>query len=863
MVYDFTEYAYTNNTFYESIIHYGNSREIDEIIEKNNKNHYLHYHNGIYSYLMDASELPEQGWKIHVSATDQNALDILNDVVPYLVHRQVPFKVVRNIETYRLLSQKPFSRAQYGKFITIYPSSPEHCLELLTGLYGLIQEYDGPRVLTDRRYKDCKVLYYRYGGIHPKCEYDNHGMMHTYIKDGLGNTVEDIRRPYYSLPAGITDIVAPVKTSACSYLFTEYDVENAIRFTNSGGAYVAVHRKTGEKVLIKEARPYTVLDGNGHDAIYFREKETEILNELFSSGYVPRVVDAFYEEGHYFLVEEYIEGHTLFHYIVEKNPILRLESAKKLSDYLLQILDYMDQLSNFLLLLHEKGYVLHDLTPDNIMISENNRIKIIDLEGCTSIEQRANIMGKTIYETLLESDYPDLCELGMILFTSLIKKDDLLPLKSDTVKVFLDHIQKYYILPQKLVELTQMLTNSPQQPSIHEIKDDIRQIQRQISAGEIKRRSVYDIDSGIDYRQIIDANVSAVLKFRNKVNGFMYPITPVISNELNITNGFVGIAKALNQLGCTALNDSCAAICKAVPNNIPSGLYVGSAGCVWTLLEQNEVDAAERLYCEKCLSLYDEHDYSLYCGKSGIGLISIMLYYCTGKKRYLNDAVLIGDELLSSYNADHNPYIGYKAGNTGISLFLLHLSIASRNPKYLDFGLSILKIDMKLQKQQDGSEHICFPGTVDGKIVYPYFMEGTAGILCVLLRYCAIINDEELKATAVMLADGLHYGFSVSATLFYGMAGIGNALLDCAYYLSDEKYKLWASEIAEGCMRHAVDHKEYGIVFPDVYNRKISVDYGNGGLGVILFFDRYVNNNKCNFAIPLDEHFLQTIKEKE
>ena len=37
MVYDLTEYAHTNNVFYESIIHYGLSSAIDEVIEKYNK----------------------------------------------------------------------------------------------------------------------------------------------------------------------------------------------------------------------------------------------------------------------------------------------------------------------------------------------------------------------------------------------------------------------------------------------------------------------------------------------------------------------------------------------------------------------------------------------------------------------------------------------------------------------------------------------------------------------------------------------------------------------------------------------------------------------------------------------------------
>lgn len=60
-----------------------------------------------------------------------------------------------------------------------------------------------------------------------------------------------------------------------------------------------------------------------------------------------------------------------------------------------------------------------------------------------------------------------------------------------------------------------------------------------------------------------------------------------------------------------------------------------------------------------------------------------------------------------------------------------------------------------------------------------------------------------------------------------------------------------------------IDHKDYGIVFPDIYNRKISVDYGNGALGITLFLDRYVQNNNSNFAIPLDNEFLTLYKDQK
>lgn len=57
---------------------------------------------------------------------------------------------------------------------------------------------------------------------------------------------------------------------------------------------------------------------------------------------------------------------------------------------------------------------------------------------------------------------------------------------------------------------------------------------------------------------------------------------------------------------------------------------------------------------------------------------------------------------------------------------------------------------------------------------------------------------------AQKLAQGLHFGFSVSASLFDGMAGIGNTLIDCFHSFGKQQYFDWALEAA-----HFAGHTEY------------------------------------------------------
>jgi eukaryotic-like serine/threonine-protein kinase len=102
------------------------------------------------------------------------------------------------------------------------------------------------------------------------------------------------------------------------------------------------------------------------DSMEFNQFKTEarILAD-FSHPAFPSVVDFFLDKGKAYIVEEWIEGMTLESMVREGLP------AERIREITIQILDALDYI-------HRKGVVYRDLKPQNIMITKDNRIKLID-----------------------------------------------------------------------------------------------------------------------------------------------------------------------------------------------------------------------------------------------------------------------------------------------------------------------------------------------------------------------------------------------------------------------------------------------------------------------------------------------------
>lgn len=211
-------------------------------------------------YLCTPSDatVPAEGWKIHLSATVTSAPQLLATVCPVLVDAGVPFKFALDGLIFRLLHGKGWPRGGAGKFITVYPNGRAQCVALLEALADVTQGFVGPYILSDRRYRDSRVVHYRYGGIQERRALTPEGSFTHIIEGPDGRLIDDERQPYYRLPEGVDDLLPPDEPADNAEPGTlkcgRYRIDSAITFSNAGGVYRALDIVTGRMVIIKEAR---------------------------------------------------------------------------------------------------------------------------------------------------------------------------------------------------------------------------------------------------------------------------------------------------------------------------------------------------------------------------------------------------------------------------------------------------------------------------------------------------------------------------------------------------------------------------------------------------------------------------------
>jgi hypothetical protein len=147
--------------------------------------------------------LPPQGWKIHASATADNADRVLGAVHEYCVQRGISFKFLRspNALTARLSKYAP--RGFSGKLVTIYPEDDGACHRILTELGEWLAGEPSPYILSDLRWQD-GPLYVRYGAFAHRYAVDEDGTVVEAIADADGTLVPDRRDPVFRVPEWVT-----------------------------------------------------------------------------------------------------------------------------------------------------------------------------------------------------------------------------------------------------------------------------------------------------------------------------------------------------------------------------------------------------------------------------------------------------------------------------------------------------------------------------------------------------------------------------------------------------------------------------------------------------------------------------------
>jgi hypothetical protein len=372
-----------------------------------------------------------------------------------------------------LLNSKLQARGGSGKFITLYPPNESVFAETIEQLYQRTKDtpLEGPYVLSDWRYKDSRILFYRYGGFHPVRQLNSDGTRTLCLVSPSGEYVPDERHPYPSVPEWVQKPFdgeeASVETEPLGMLLNgRYRVEGAIGFSNAGGIYAATDTLDGGEVVIKEARPMTnwwSMKGRSWDAVYLLRRELEVMRRLQTLAFVPEAVELFEEGGHTFLVQERVDGISLDRYWAQDEMILApyIRRPGSIERFVTRFKYIAQTLLGMVTAIHEQGVLLGDLSPRNVLLNPDTlECWIIDFESAaladddSEVSEYAARWGTAGFQhpererrrRLLPRD--DFYALAMTLYSCVVPITNLFSLCPAAQEVFLDKLISLGLPPE-------------------------------------------------------------------------------------------------------------------------------------------------------------------------------------------------------------------------------------------------------------------------------------------------------------------------------------------------------------------------------------------------------------------------------
>jgi tRNA A-37 threonylcarbamoyl transferase component Bud32 len=168
-----------------------------------------------------------------------------------------------------------------------------------------------------------------------------------------------------------------------------YQIITQIAGRGMSAVYVAKN-ESGEKVIAKETMlPFEAADIVGLKTKELVERESKILSKV-AHPQIAKIFDYFIERQRVYLILEYIPGPTL-RQLVHKNGPLPAQRARKIVAQLAEILIYLH---------NQKPPLIHrDISPDNIILGDDNEIVLIDFGAANEFVERATgtFIGKQSY----------------------------------------------------------------------------------------------------------------------------------------------------------------------------------------------------------------------------------------------------------------------------------------------------------------------------------------------------------------------------------------------------------------------------------------------------------------------------------
>jgi tRNA A-37 threonylcarbamoyl transferase component Bud32 len=831
--------------------------------------------------------IPAQGWKIHVSGTRGNAEKVLGQVFDYCVPRNISFKFLCGPLALHIRNSKYAPRGSSGKLAAIYPMDDASCERILAGLDGLIGGEPGPYVLSDLRYGS-GPLYVRYGGFSERYCPDAAGELVPALADASGQLVPDLRGPVFKVPDWITlpAFLDPHLTARNAVTIADlpYRIEKALHFSNGGGVYRGRDTRTGDQIVLKEARPYAGLAADGADAVTRLRREHDMLSQLSGLGVVPGA-RAYFEAGdHHFLVEDFVEGASLNSLYAHRHPLIgAVPDPDAIAGYTSWALGICAAVQDAVEAIHGRGIVINDLHMFNIMVRPDDSVALIDFEASARIEEgRRPTLGNPGF--LAPRDRTgfaiDRYALGCVKLAMFLPLTTLIPLDPAKAGHLAAVVAEHFpvspaFLDGAVADITGVRPPAGDvatQPGVPAVRVPAAATPRTPPAGPAPEprggaaaetaaelAGLADLADWPRARRALVAAIEASATperddrlFPGDIEQFAAP-----GGGLAIASGAAGVLYALDEAGADVRSEHADWLARRAAEPVAGarlGLWDGMTGVACVLDRLGRREAADRVAEIVLAERWERLGADLHGGLSGIALGMLHLADATGEIRlreaglraaYLvaNRAQSVGGHAARGSDAAREK-AGLMRGPSGPALLFIRMHERTGDPGYLDLAAAALCADLdRCLLNQRGALEVD-----EGWRLMPYLDGGSAGIGLVLNDYLGRPGPDGTRpaggpAAADAGRDRLEEaaaGITLAASsVFYAQPGLLRGRAGMLFYLAHRQPPGTAAcdhRVAAHLQRLAWHALGYGggVAFPGEALFRISMDLATGTAGVLL-----------------------------
>jgi hypothetical protein len=829
-----------------------------------------------------------QGWKLHLSATPLSAPVVLARAADVLVRHRCPFKFAPTLRLVQELGSRGCDRGVGGKFLTVYPDLHGDELRALAAeLHRVTEGLPGPGILSDKPYRPGSLVHYRFGTFTGVPVLGNDGTYEAMLMAPDGSLVPDQRKAWFTPPPWAPPDpfrpLPPAGTGAPTkpvLLNGRYLVREVIRHAFTGGVYRATDEVTGETVVLKQARPHAGADLTGRDARDARRHEGAMLELFGPSGLTPRLLELFEQQGDLFLTQEAVPGVTLREWVPDN---IEPDDGGPWGNSPVTVARMAGALVDLVALVHGQGLVLRDLDPNNVMVTPDGELRLIDLELLArpgELVAAAYTPGYVAPELAgLPAIGPapepaaDLFGLGATLFYLVTGTDPLLPPDEphprphrERIASWLHQVAGGNEAARRLAPIIAALLHEDpaRRPGLEAVRAGLAD--RSAPAPTAVARG---IDDG-DLRRMVDDALEHLVATMDPDHATrLWPSAAfgATTDPLNVQHGAAGVLRVLTLAHEVSrdpgLREAVDITARWIgrrahqePRVLP-GLYFGRSGTAWALLEAGRTlgdrdlvsvaaDLARRVPVR-----WPNPD--VCHGVAGAGLTQLRFWECTGEDEFLTRACQAADSLVSAVRRQGSEVLwpipqdfpsdmagvvhyGFAHGIAGVGTFLLATGRVTGTDVYLDLAASAAETLAAAAEVDRGAAY--WTAGPKGGRAKTNWCSGSSGVGAFLVRVwqhggdarCAELSEQ---AAVAVRRSRWHAG----TTQCHGLAGDGEFLLDLADSLGDERYRDWAAELAVGLhVRHAL--RAGRLVIPDEMGNDVVADFGTGLSGVTAFLLR-------------------------